>query len=83
MVALKLWLHLLNEIVIDKLVKDVVDVFIVVIGVTLVDDHLVHLHVLLVRGHSLGLATEELQQFLNVVLVDKLLALLQRYFVFH
>ena len=63
------------EIFFHELLKNLVDLLIIVIRVTLVNNQLVHLHVFNICGDAIRLASKELEQLVHVVFMDKCLAL--------
>ena len=71
------------EIVCHKALENLVNLRVVIIRVALVHNELVNFHVLLVRGHSHRVAPEEDKELFDVVDVDKLLALLNWYILYH
>ena len=75
--TLEQWYYLVAQVLVDKFLEDLVNLLIIIICVALVDDQLVYFHVLDICGDAIGLASQELEQFVDVILVDKILALIQ------
>ena len=73
----------MTEVLVDKFFEDLINLLIIIICVALVDDQLVNFHVLDICGDAIGLASQELQQLVDVILVDKILALIQRDILCH
>ena len=76
-------LHFSGEVLAHEVLKDRVDLLVVVVRVTLVNDELVDLHIFCVGCNTHGSTTQIIEQLADKVSVDELLAVRELYFFCH
>ena len=75
--------YLSLQVLLHELFKDLIDILLGIFDVDMVNNDIVHFHVLLFRGSARCFSAQKLQQLLHIVLVDKVFAVLQSYTVRH